>query len=40
MARVCVDRNIDSYPTWIIDGKRYEGLLEPEELARHAEFDW
>ncbi len=39
-ARVCVREEISNYPTWIIDGQRYEGVLEPEELARHADFDW
>lgn len=36
----CRELGIDSYPTWIIDGRRYTGVLPPAELARHIGFDW
>jgi hypothetical protein len=32
-AAVCVRNNIESYPTWDINGKRYIGVLSPERLA-------
>lgn len=37
-AKICNDVNIQRYPTWIIDGRRYEGVLTPEELARYSGF--
>lgn len=39
-ARVCVREDISNYPTWIIEDRRYEGVLEPKELARHSGFEW
>jgi uncharacterized membrane protein len=36
----CRELGIQSYPTWIIDDRRYEGVLSPGELARHAGFPW
>lgn len=36
----CVANDISSYPTWVIGGRRFERLLEPEELARRVRFDW
>jgi len=36
----CVNHNISEYPTWIIDGKRYTGALEPRTLARLSDFPW
>ncbi|MBI5739687.1 MAG: hypothetical protein HZA16_03110 [Nitrospirae bacterium] len=29
----CREMNIKSFPTWIIDGHRYEGVLKPDRLA-------
>jgi uncharacterized membrane protein len=40
VAFTCVSADIDSYPTWIIEGRRYTGVLEPHQLARHSGFDW
>ncbi|MCX7562886.1 vitamin K epoxide reductase family protein [Xanthomonadaceae bacterium XH05] len=34
----CAAQGIDSFPTWIIRGQRYNGLLTPDELARHSRF--
>lgn len=34
----CATQGIDSFPTWIIRGQRYSGLLSAEELARHSRF--
>lgn len=40
MAFACVAQNIESFPTWVIDGKRVVGVLQPEELARRSGFNW
>ncbi|MFN3476717.1 MAG: vitamin K epoxide reductase family protein [Candidatus Methylomirabilales bacterium] len=41
-ASICQAMHIQSYPTWIINGRRYEGLLTLKELAEasgfHGEF--
>ncbi|MDO8283212.1 MAG: hypothetical protein Q7U10_11430 [Thermodesulfovibrionia bacterium] len=29
----CIKNNIKSFPTWIINGKRYEGIQKPDRLA-------
>ncbi|CEM00685.1 unnamed protein product [Vitrella brassicaformis CCMP3155] len=29
----CLDKNIASYPTWVIDGQHYEGILTLEQLV-------
>ncbi|MDT8450256.1 MAG: vitamin K epoxide reductase family protein [Wenzhouxiangellaceae bacterium] len=34
----CVANDITGYPTWIIDGRRFQGVLSPDELARHSGF--
>lgn len=36
----CVANDIDTYPTWVIGNRRFERLMEPEELARRSRFDW
>ena len=36
----CVANDIRSYPTWIIDDKRYTGLQVPRTLAGAAGFTW
>ena len=40
VALECARAEIRSFPTWIIDGDRYMGVLEPRELARHSGFTW
>jgi len=40
MASACVSAGIESFPTWIINGERHEGILTPEELAQLSDFDW
>lgn len=40
LALACQRAGIESFPTWIIDGKRYEGIQEPQDLARYSDFDW
>lgn len=40
VALECTRANIRSFPTWIIDGERHMGVLEPEELARRSGFTW
>lgn len=37
-APICGARGIDVYPTWIIGGQRFEGVLPPERLARITDF--
>ena len=36
----CTRAGIGSYPTWVIGGQPYEGVIEPERLARMTGFDW
>lgn len=36
----CLAARVRAYPTWIIDGRRIEGVLVPEDLARQSGFDW
>jgi uncharacterized membrane protein len=37
-APICIDANIQSYPTWIIDDKRYEDVLTMTQLANLTNF--
>lgn len=34
MPQVCAAAQVDKYPTWDINGRRYEGVLSLEDLAR------
>ena len=36
----CTRAGVASYPTWIIGGQPYAGVIEPERLARMTGFDW
>ena len=36
----CLARDIQTYPTWIIDGKHYTGVVGVERLAELTNFDW
>ncbi|MDT8409620.1 MAG: vitamin K epoxide reductase family protein [Wenzhouxiangellaceae bacterium] len=36
----CVANDISGYPTWIIDGRRFQQVLTPEELALHSDFEF
>ncbi len=38
-APICETMDIKGYPTWIIGGRRYEGLLMPEELEKYSGFE-
>jgi len=40
LAQVCKDKNIESYPTWIIAGQRRVGVLELDALAQITKFDY
>ncbi len=40
LAPACATRGISSFPTWIINGRRYSGVIEPEDLARYSRFPW
>ena len=37
-ASVCIKEKINSYPTWFIKGKRYQGVLKPDRLATLAGY--
>ncbi len=39
-AEVCKDKNIQSYPTWIIDGQRYTGVQTLDALAQLSHFQY
>lgn len=39
-AEVCKNNNIQSYPTWVIDGQRRTGVLALDELAQLSKFDY
>lgn len=39
-AAACTQAGIQNFPTWIIDGERYIGVLEPEVLAKRSGFVW
>jgi uncharacterized membrane protein/glutaredoxin len=36
----CQVNGITSYPTWVIDGRRFERVLEPRTLALYTQFEW
>ncbi len=36
----CTAAGIGSYPTWMIGGQPYVGVIEPERLAKMTGFDW
>jgi len=37
-ALVCVKEQISTYPTWIIKGRRHEGVFKPEQLAAYSGY--
>ncbi len=37
-AIVCVEEQVSAYPTWIIKGRRYEGVFKPEQLAEYSGY--
>lgn len=40
VALECVRADVQSFPTWIINGERHLGVLEPKDLARYSGFAW
>lgn len=36
----CVANEVKDYPTWVINGRRYVGLVSVDELARLSRFEW
>jgi uncharacterized membrane protein len=40
MAFSCVSNEIRVFPTWVIRERRYEEVLQPEQLARYSGFNW
>lgn len=40
VAFACVSANVQAFPTWIIRGRAYPEVLDPEQLARRSGFDW
>jgi uncharacterized membrane protein len=39
-APVCKEKNIQSYPTWIINGQRYTGVQQLDELAQVSKYQY
>jgi uncharacterized membrane protein len=39
-AQACKDKNIQSYPTWIINGQRYTGVQPLDALAQLSKFEY
>lgn len=39
-AAACTHAGVQNFPTWIIDGERVIGVLEPEKLAELSGFEW
>jgi len=40
LAFACVLKDINGYPTWIINGQRHRGVLAPQRLAQYSGFQW
>ena len=40
MSMVCSSANVTGYPTWIIDGRSYEGVQALPQLAALSGFEW
>ena len=40
MAFVCASAGVTAYPTWVIRGRPYPEVMQPEQLARRSGFDW
>lgn len=38
-APICKEKNITSFPTWIVNGQRYTGVLPLDELAKIIKYD-
>ena len=36
----CRDLGIEAYPTWVIGGRHYQGMMTPRELSLHSGFNW
>jgi uncharacterized membrane protein len=39
-APICKEKNITSYPTWIINGQRYTGIQELDTLAQASKYEY
>lgn len=39
-AMACLEAGVENYPTWVIDGERETGVMQPRKLARLSGFDW
>ena len=37
-AIVCVEEQINKYPTWVIKGRKYNGVFKPEQLAKYSGY--
>ena len=37
-APACMEENITSYPTWVVNGQRYTQVLTPERLDNVSNF--
>ncbi len=37
-ALACIEKQISTYPTWIIKGIRHKGVFKPEQLAMYSGY--
>lgn len=40
LAIACRDNEIEGFPTWVINKRKIQGILKPQELADYTGFDW
>lgn len=40
MLFACSSAGVTAYPTWVIRGRAYPEVMQPEQLARRSGFDW
>ena len=40
LSGACIARDIQRYPTWIVEGRRYTGVVDVDRLARASKFSW
>ena len=38
-AKECKEKNVQSYPTWLINGQRFTGVLALDDLARYSKYN-
>lgn len=40
MSFTCAGAGVQTFPTWVIRGRTYTEVIQPEQLARRSGFDW